>query len=66
MKTTKLMLAAIATFLTTWCSLALLGFLLSDTPFKECMTHTATIMCLMMFGWIPSVIVCMDLDERGN
>lgn len=58
------MLAVIATLLITWCSLATLGTLLSDTSFKECMTHGATIMSMIVFGWIPSVIVGIDLEER--
>lgn len=64
MKRTTIMLAVIATFLITWCLSATIGTLLSDTPFKECMTHGGTIMFMMMFGWIPSVIVGVDLDER--
>jgi len=62
MKTTKIMLAVIATFLITWCVMGLIGFLLSDLSYKECMTNGATIVLMLMFGWIPSLIIGSDLD----
>lgn len=64
MKRTTIMIAAVATFFITWSAIAFFGYLLSDTSFKDCMQHTATIMCMMIFGWVPSCIVSMDLDER--
>ena len=64
MKRTTIMLAVVATFFITWSAIAFFGYLLSDISFKECMQHMATIMCMMMVGWIPSCIVGMDLEER--
>ena len=65
MKTTKIMLAVIATFLITWLTLATLAYLLSSvTDFKTCATNNGTIMFMLIFGWIPSVIVGCDLDKR--
>lgn len=64
MKNSLTMLAVIATFLLTWCSIALFGYLLSDTSFKECMSHMATVMCMLMFGWVPCVVVGHDLSEK--
>ena len=61
MKSTKIMLAVIATFLTTWCVMGLIGYLLSDSSYKECMTHGGTLMFLLVFGWIPSIIVGDDI-----
>jgi hypothetical protein len=61
MKNTKVMLAAIATFLLTWLSLGTIGYLLSDCYFEYCMTHPATLMIMLVFGWIPSVVVADDL-----
>lgn len=61
---TKIMLAVIATFLTTWCVMGLIGYLLSDLSYKECMTHGATLMFLLIFGWIPSVIISYDMNEK--
>ena len=66
MKSTKIMLAVIATFLITWCVMGLIGYLLSDLSYKDCMTHGGTIMCLLIFGWAPSIIVACDLDDKLN
>ena len=57
------MLAVIATFLTTWCVMGMIGYLLSDLSYKECMTHGATLMLLLIFGWIPGVIIGYDMDK---
>jgi len=65
MQNTKLMLAAVGTFLITWVLLGLIGYLLSnDVTYKECMTHSATIFVVIVFGWIPSFIVCNDILEK--
>jgi hypothetical protein len=63
MKSTKIMLAVIATFLTTWCVMGLIGYLLSDSSYKECMTHGGTLMFLLVFGWIPSLIIGDDINK---
>lgn len=64
MKSTKLMLAVIATFLITWCVLGSIGYLLSDLSFRDCLTHGATLMIMMLVGWIPAVIVGSDIHEE--
>lgn len=58
------MLAVIATILITWCVVGLIGYLLSDLSYKECMTNSVTVFCMILFGWIPPIIVGGDLDER--
>jgi hypothetical protein len=63
MKSTKIMLAVLATILLTWCVMGLIGYLISDISYKECMTHGGTLMCMMLIGWIPSVILACDLDK---
>jgi hypothetical protein len=63
MKSTKIMLAVVATFLITWCVLGLIGWFVSDLSFRECLTHGGTIGCMLIFGWLPSVIVGTDLDN---
>lgn len=63
MKQTKIMLAIIATILLTWCVIGLIGYLLSDLSYKQCMTHGGTLMFMLIFGWIPSIIVGEDLDK---
>lgn len=66
MKNTIIMLAVIATLILTWMSFGLVGYLLSDLSYKECMTHGATLMLLLMFGCIPAIIVGNDLDDNLN
>lgn len=66
MKTTKIMLAIIATFLITWCVIGLIGYLISDCSYKECMTDTGTIISMIIFGWIPCTIIGYDLDDKLN
>jgi len=64
MKSTKIMLAVLATLLITWCVMGTIGYLLSDDTFKQCMTHGGTLFCMMLFGWIPCIILGADLDKR--
>ena len=64
MKSTKIMLAVLATILLTWCVMGLIGWMLSDLSYRDCMTHSATIMLMFIIGWIPSIIVGCDLDEQ--
>jgi uncharacterized BrkB/YihY/UPF0761 family membrane protein len=64
MKTTKIMVAVIATFLITWCVIGLIGYLLSDITYKECMGNIGTLMFMLVFGWIPATIIGADLDEK--
>jgi hypothetical protein len=66
MKSTKIMLAIIATLIATWTLMSLIGYLLSDMSLKECYTNVGTLICMMIFGWIPSVIVGCDLEEKLN
>ena len=58
------MLAVIATILITWCVMGLIGYLLSDLSYKQCMTHGATLMLMLIFGWIPGIILGDDLDKN--
>ena len=55
-----------ATFILTWLTLAFIGYLLSDpgATFRQVASHGGLIMLMLVFGWIPSVIVGMDLDEK--
>jgi hypothetical protein len=66
MKSTKLMLAVIATFLITWCVMGLIGYALSDLSFRDCLTHGATLMLLMIIGWLPAIIVGNDVNDYLN
>ena len=64
MKSTKIMLAIIATLLTTWTSMSLIGWMLSELSLRECYTHGVTLMLMLIFGWIPAVIIACDLDTH--
>ncbi len=64
MKTTKIMLAIIASLLTTWTSMSLIGWMLSELSLRECYTHGGTLMLMLLFGWIPAVIIACDIDEH--
>jgi hypothetical protein len=66
MKSTKIMLAVIATILLTWCVMGLIGWMLSDLSYKECMTNGGTLFFMLLFGWIPCIIIGADLDKRLN
>lgn len=63
MKSTIIMVAVLATLLLTWCVMGTIGYLLSDLSYKECMTHGATLMLMLVFGWVPAVVVGADLDK---
>lgn len=58
------MLAVIATFLITWIVMGLIGWILSNLSFKECMTHGGTLMLMLIFGWVPAIFVGSDLSEH--
>jgi hypothetical protein len=66
MKSTKIMLAIIACLLTTWTSMSLIGYAVSELSLRECYTDGATLMLMLIFGWIPSVIIACDLDKHLN
>jgi hypothetical protein len=63
MKSTKIMLAVVATTFITWCVMGLIGYLLSDLSYRDCMTNTGTLFLMLFIGWIPSIIVGADLDK---
>lgn len=63
MKSTKIMLAVIATLITTWTVISLIGYILSDTSLRDCYTHGGTLMIMLIFGWIPAVILASDLND---
>ena len=64
MKSTKIMLAFIATLLLTWCVMGLIGWILSDLSYKQCMTHNVTLMLMLVIGWMPAIIVGADLNDE--
>ena len=66
MKGTKIMLGFLCTILCTWILLATIAFLLSDSlTFKQSFTNGVVLTCMLMFGWIPAIIVGIDLEEKS-
>lgn len=67
MKYTKLMLAFISTFITTWLTISTIGWLCGTfVTFKFVATHQAVMAFMMLFGWIPAIIVVNDINEKFN
>ena len=63
MKHTKIMLAVIATALTTWLTFGTIGYLLNDISFKQTLISDAVLISCIIIGWLPSLIVWLDLTE---
>jgi hypothetical protein len=64
MRNTIIMLAAIGTFAATWLLVAAIAYLLSDiADFKSCANNGGTMMFMLLFGWIPCVLIGTDLFE---
>lgn len=65
MKSTKIMLALIATFILTWLFLSFIGYLCTPAmSFREVATSGGMIIFMFVLGWIPCIIVGMDLENR--
>ena len=58
------MLAVLATTFITWCVMGLIGWMLSDLSYRDCMTNGGTFFFMLVFGWIPGVILGADLDKQ--
>ncbi len=63
MKNTINMLVFVGTTMLTWMGMGFIGYMLSDAGYKDCMTDTATIMAMVVLGWVPAVIVISDIDK---
>jgi hypothetical protein len=64
MKSTKIMLAVIATFIVTWLTLSLFVYVLTDMTYKESCSNSFTGFMMLFLGWVPALIVGSDLDEK--
>jgi hypothetical protein len=60
------MVACFATFILTWMTISCIFYLLSDstTTFRDVAANGGMAMFLLIFGWIPSIIVGFDLDKK--
>jgi hypothetical protein len=64
MKSTKIMLAFIATLIVTWLTLGLFFYILSDMTYKESLSNPGILFLMLFIGWIPAFIVTSDLDQE--
>jgi|694.fasta_scaffold00218_97 hypothetical protein len=67
MKGTLMMLTFLGTLAATWLTLSLFAYLLSDNAsFREISSSGGIAVFMLVFGWIPSIIVCIDVEEKLN
>jgi len=64
MRNTKILLATVGTFIITYLFLSTIVYLMSELTFKESSTSMVTAMLAIIFGWIPSVFVAIDLEDK--
>jgi len=65
MKGTIIMLGFLGTLLITWLCLSTLAFLCMESgTFREAATSNAICCFMLALGWIPSLVVCIDLEEK--
>lgn len=63
MKATKAMLGFILTTTLTWLFFGLIGWIASDTSYKECIGDDSMALLMFIVGWIPGVVVMYDIME---
>lgn len=63
MKSTKIMLAVIASLIITWLTLGLIFYVLSDMTYKESLTSSVTGSIMLFIGWVPALIVGADIEQ---
>lgn len=64
MKATKIMLAFVGTVILTWMFVSFVYYLCcTQITFREACTENGIGFLMLMFGWIPSLVVCVDLDD---
>lgn len=66
MKNTQIMIAFLLTLLVTWLALGCIVCTVSDLTLKASLTHPGLFMVMLLFGWIPAVIVASDLNENNE
>lgn len=63
MKSTKIMLAVIASLIITWLTLGLIFYVLSNMTYKESLTSSVTGSIMLFIGWVPALIVGADIEQ---
>ena len=64
MKRTIMMLAFVFTLFLTWMTISVIGWMFSEETFKSIATGYGILTFMIIIGWIPAIIVCVDLDEK--
>lgn len=64
MRNTKILIATVGTFIITYLFISTIVYLMSELTFKESSTSSITAIIAMIFGWIPSVFVVIDLEQE--
>jgi hypothetical protein len=65
MKRTIIMLSAVSTFFLVWMlTSSFFWIFTTDILFKDIVMNPAMIGFMLIFGWIPAVIVGVDLDDK--
>jgi len=65
MKSTKIMVAFIATTLLTWLFVSFIVYMALDSvTYREAATNGGMGLFMLTFGWTPGVIVCTDLEQK--
>jgi len=63
MKSTKIMLAVIASLIITWLTLGLIFYILSNMTYKECISNSGIGFTMLFIGWVPALIVGADVEQ---
>lgn len=59
------MLAVIGTALLTWLFLGLITYICSgDLSYRQSIGHGGVGLLMLIFGWVPSLVVAIDLDSK--
>lgn len=65
MKATKIMLGFVGTLILTWMGMSTLVYLCTEGgTFRDAATNPGVGLFMFVFGWIPSLIVSIDLDTK--
>lgn len=59
------MLGVMSTMFITWMTVSTVYWMFSEAvPFKQCATDGGIVFLMVVFGWLPSVVVGIDINER--
>ena len=65
MRRTKMMVGFIVATLLTWFLFGLVGILVTNLSFKECLGDLGMLFPMFLLGWIPGVVVMYYMEEKN-